>query len=197
MKIAALLFLTVLSLIAGTVFWGMGTYNVMVDKDENVNAAWAQVQNVYQRRLDLIPNLVETVKGAAKFERETLTDVISARASATKVSVDSSITKDPERLREFETAQSSLGGALGRLLVSMEKYPDLKANQNFQELQAEIKDTEDKIEVERHNFNEIAATYNAYLRKMPASAIAQRASFKSRAYFQSEAGAEKAPKVSF
>lgn len=197
MKTILMLSLSLVLSIAGSAFWSLGTYNGLVDKDETVNAAWAQVQNVYQRRLDLVPNLVETVKGAAKFERDTLREVAQARAAATGVTVDGDVLNDPAKFAQFEKAQGSFGGALGRLLVSIEKYPELKANENFKALQEEIKETEDRIAVERHNFNEVAGVYNAARRKMPTLLIAQKAGFVVRPYFQSEENAGTAPKVKF
>lgn len=184
---------TILSVLAififtavGSTLWWTGTYNVIVDKDETVNAAWAQVQNVYQRRLDLVPNLVATVKGAAKFERETLREVAAARAAATGITMDASAIKDPARFAQFEKAQGSFGGALGRLLVSMEKYPDLKTNENFKALQEEIRETEDRITVERHNFNEVISVFNSSIRKMPAAFVAFELGYRPRPYFKAE-----------
>lgn len=197
MKTVLLVIVSIILFGFGTAFWSLGTYNRLVDKDETVSAAWAQVQNAYQRRADLIPNLVETVKGAAKFERDTLREVAQARAAATGITLKSEDLGDEAKLAAFDKAQSSFSGALGRLLVSLEKYPDLKATENFRDLQGQLQQTEDEIAVGRHNFNEVAASYNAYLRMVPASLIARRGGFKSRAYFKSEDGAERAPKVKF
>ncbi len=197
MKTLLMLVVSLVLSVAGLAFWSLGSYNGLVDKDETVNAAWSQVQNVYQRRLDLVPNLVETVKGAAKFERETLREVAQARAAATGVTMDGSILNDPAKFSQFEKAQSSFGGALGRLLVSIEKYPDLKANENFKSLQEEIRETEDQIAVERHNFNEVSGVYNAALRKMPTALVAKKAGFKVRPYFKAEEKADEAPVVKF
>lgn len=198
MKTAALLFAASFVLTAlGLTFWGLGTYNELVHKDETVNGAWAQVQNVYQRRLDLIPNLVETVKGAAKYERETLTAVTRARAAATGLTADPEAFKDAQSLARFEAAQSAFGGALSRLLVSLERYPELRAHEGFQRLQSELADTEDRIAQARDHFNGVAMTYNAALRKQPAVLIARSSGFEPRAYFQAAAGAEQAPQVKF
>ncbi len=197
MKTMLMVVASLILAVAGISMWGAGSYNGLVDKDETVNASWAQVQNVYQRRLDLVPNLVAPVKGAAKFERDTLREVAQARAAATGVTMDASVLKDPTKFAQFEKAQASFGGALGRLLVSMEKYPDLKSNENFKALQDEVRDTEDRIAVERHNFNEVSGVYNAALRKMPTLLVARQAGFKARPYFKSEDSASVAPKVEF
>ncbi len=168
----------------------------MVDKQENVEQQWAQVQNVYQRRLDLIPNLVNTVKGAADFEKSTLTQVIEARAKATSVNVDAS-KLSPEQIANFQQTQDQLSSALSRLLVSVEQYPQLRANQNFLELQAQLEGTENRISVERRNFNEAVMDYNAYIRKFPQNMISGMFDFEKKGYFQAAAGAEKAPEVKF
>ncbi len=171
-------------------------YNTMVEKQENVEQHWAQVENVYQRRLDLIPNLVNTVKGAADFEKSTLTQVIEARAKATSVNVDAS-KLSPEQIANFQQTQDQLSSALSRLLVSVEQYPQLRANQNFLELQAQLEGTENRISVERRNFNEAVMDYNAYIRKFPQNMIAGMFDFEKKGYFQATAGAEKAPEVKF
>ncbi|MEP7263132.1 MAG: LemA family protein [Bacteroidota bacterium] len=173
-----------------------GSYNNMVQYDEQVSSAWSQVENVYQRRLDLIPNLVATVKGAADFEQTTLTKVIEARASATQVKIDPK-NLTPEALQKFQAAQGELSSALGRLMVVAEQYPNLKANQNFLELQAQLEGTENRIAVERQNFNTIAKEYNIYIRRFPQNFLAGVYGFNSKAYFESDKGADKAPKVSF
>ena len=178
------------------VFNMCGTYNTAVDKDEKVKAAWSQVENQYQRRSDLIPNLVATVRGYANHERETLEAVIQARANATKTTVDPS-KLTPESIQQFEQAQSSLSSALGRLLVSVERYPDLKANENFLDLQKQLEGTENRISVERRSFNEIVNDYNSYLRKFPTNLFAGMFGFSPRGYFQATAGSEKAPAVDF
>jgi len=176
--------------------WGISTGNKMVTMDEGVAAAWSQVENVYQRRSDLIPNLVSTVKGYADFEKSTLTAVIEARAKATQVTVDP--TKlTPEALQQFQQAQGGLSSALGRLMVVVEKYPELKANENFMNLQAQLEGSENRITVERQKFNEIARGYNTYIRQFPQSIIASMRNFEKKAYFEAEKGADKAPKVQF
>lgn len=171
-------------------------YNSMVQLDEQVQSQWAQVENVYQRRADLIPNLVNTVKGAANFEKETLTQVVEARAKATSVNVDP--TKlTPESIQKFQNAQGELSSALGRLLMVTENYPQLKANANFQELQAQIEGTENRITVERQKFNEVTQEYNSKIRSFPNNLMAGMFGFEKKGYFQAEAGAQKAPKVEF
>lgn len=171
-------------------------YNSMVSKDELVTSQWANVETAYQRRADLIPNLVNTVKGYADFEKETLTAVVDARAKATGVQVDP--TKlDANTLKAFQESQSQLSGALSRLMVVVEKYPDLKANQNFLELQSQLEGTENRISVERRRFNEVVQDYNTYIRKFPNNLIAGMFGFEKKAYFEAEAGSEKAPKVEF
>lgn len=171
-------------------------YNTMVTKDEQVEAQWANVQNAYQRRADLVPNLVNTVKGAANFERETLTDVIEARAKATSVNI-SPDNLTPENIERFQQAQSQLTGALSRLLVSVERYPELKANQNFLELQAQLEGTENRIAVERRKFNESVQDYNSYIRSFPRNLVAGMFDFEKKGYFEADAGAQTAPTVEF
>ena len=171
-------------------------YNGMVSREETVNSQWAQVENVYQRRLDLIPNLVNTVKGVAKFEQQTLTAVIEARAKATSVQINPK-NLDEGSLQKFQEAQNGVSSALGRLMVVVEKYPELKATQNFSELQAQLEGTENRITVERMKFNESAQAYNTYLRQFPNSMFAGMFGFQQKAYFKSQAGAEKAPEVQF
>lgn len=173
-----------------------GSYNSMVDKDQAVQNAWAQVENVYQRRLDLIPNLVATVKGAAEFEKTTLTAVIEARASATQVKIDPKNLNAAD-LQKFQAAQGELSAALGRLMVVAEQYPQLKANQNFLELQSQLEGTENRITVERQKFNDVVQTYNAYIKKFPQVLLAGMYGFNDKAFFSAEKGAEKAPKVEF
>lgn len=173
-----------------------GHYNEMVGREEAVSSAWSQVENAYQRRLDLIPNLVNTVKGAAEFEKSTLTAVIEARAKATQVTVDPK-NLTPEDLAKFQQAQGQLGSALGRLMVVAEQYPQLKANQNFLELQAQLEGTENRISNERRKFNEVVQDYNTYIRKFPQTLLSGMFGFKEKAYFQSEQGANKAPEVQF
>jgi LemA protein len=176
--------------------WGCSSYNGMVDKQLAVDQKWADVQSAYQRRLDLIPNLVSSVKGAANFEKETLTQVIEARSKATSISVDP--TKlTPESIAQFQAAQGQLGQSLGRLLATVEAYPELKANQNFLELQAQLEGTENRITVERQKFNTVTQEYNSTIRTFPNNLTAGMFGFKAKGYFQAEAGANKAPKVEF
>ena len=171
-------------------------YNSMVKLDEQVTSQWAQVENVYQRRVDLIPNLVSSVKGAANFEKETLTQVIEARSKATSINVDP--TKlTPESIAQFQAAQGQLGQSLGRLLATVEAYPELKANQNFLELQAQLEGTENRITVERQKFNTVTQEFNSTIRTFPNNLTAGMFGFKAKGYFQAEAGANKAPKVEF
>ena len=187
----------IIAVIAVVIYlWFKSGYNAMVEKQESVQAQWAQVENVYQRRADLIPNLVATVKGYAEHEQGTLTAVIEARAKATGVTIDpSNIT--PEQLAQFQEAQDQLSGALSRLLVSIERYPDLKANENFMALQSQLEGTENRITVERQKFNETAMDYNQYIRKFPRNIIASMFDFEKVGYFKAQAGSEVAPKVEF
>jgi LemA protein len=178
------------------VLMGFGSYNGLVSKDEEVSKAWSNVESDYQRRSDLIPNLVETVKGYANFEKETLTAVIAARASATQVKIDASNLNE-ENMAAFQQAQGGLSSALGRLLVVAEQYPDLKANQNFLDLQAQLEGTENRINVSRQRFNEVVNTYNVSRRKFPNVIFASIMGFKEKAYFKADGGAEKAPAVKF
>lgn len=172
------------------------SYNAMVSKEEAVVSQWANVEGAYQRRADLIPNLVATVKGAAEFEQSTLTAVVEARAKATSVTVDPK-NLTPESLQQFQEAQGQLGSAISRLLVSVEAYPQLRATQNFSELQAQLEGTENRINVERRKFNETVQDYNAYIRKFPQVIYAGWFGFEKKGYFEADAGAEKAPKVEF
>lgn len=176
--------------------WVKGTYNTMVTQDEGVKTAWSQVENQYQRRMDLIPNLVNTVKGYATHEKETLEGVVSARAEATKTTIDPSNLNE-ESMKKFQAAQGELSSALSRLMVVLERYPDLKANQNFSELQAQLEGTKNRISVERKRFNETAQSYNTYIRTFPTNILAGMFGFQPKAYFSAESGAEKAPKVEF
>ncbi len=172
------------------------SYNSMVKKDENVKAAWGAVQSQYQRRADLVPNLVNTVKGAANFEKSTLTAVIEARAKATSIQVDPS-KLTPESIQQFQAAQGQLGSALGKLLAVSEAYPDLKSNANFQSLQTQLEGTENRINVSRLDFNTAVQDYNSSIRTFPANITAKMFGFTEKGYFAAEAGADKAPKVSF
>lgn len=184
------------AILLGGFIWVKNAYNQMVVSDEYVQAAWSQVENVYQRRADLIPNLVATVKGYAEHESETLESVVAARAKATQVTVDpAGLT--PEALSQFNAAQGELSSALGRLLLIQENYPELKANQNFLELQAQLEGTENRIATERMKFNEAAQAFNTGIRKFPDNIIASMFGFEKKAYFEAQAGAETAPKVEF
>lgn len=176
--------------------WVKSTYNGFVQQQEGVEAAWAQVENVYQRRADLIPNLVTTVKGYAKHEQETLDKVVSARAKATQITVDPT-NLTAESLKKYQEAQGELGSALGKLLAITENYPDLKANENFLQLQAQLEGTENRITVERKTFNEVAQAYNSAIRQFPGNILAGIFGFERKPYFEAESGAEKAPKVEF
>lgn len=181
-----------------TFFTLKGTYNNLVTLDEGVNGAWSQVQNVYQRRADLIPNLVETVKGYAAHEKETLEAVVNARASATRPQINAAeVLKNPQLFQQFERAQGQLGAALGRLLVTIEKYPDLKANVNFIRLQDELSGTENRIAVERRRFNETVQSYNKDVRTFPNLLLAGMFGFEQRQYFQANTEAQEAPKIDF
>ena len=189
--------LMVLAVIAiALVGWVKSTYNGLVGSQESVETAWAQVENVYQRRADLIPNLVETVKGYAKHEQETLEGVIQARANATKVTIDPA-NMTPEDLQKYQSAQGEITNALSRLIAVSESYPDLKANQNFLELQNQLEGTENRIAVERNKFNEVAREYNTKRRTFPTNIIAAIFNFGDKPYFQAQEGADKAPKVDF
>ena len=179
------------------IMWGLGKYNGLVQLDEGVNGAWAQVQNQYQRRMDLIPNLVATVQGVANFEKSTLTAVIEARAKATQVTLSPQLLNNPQAFQQFEQSQGALGSALSRLLVTVEQYPNLKANENFLQLQSQLEGTENRIAVERRRFNEIVQGYNATIRTIPTSIIAAFGGFQQKQYFQAQPGAEVAPKVQF
>jgi LemA protein len=173
-----------------------GKYNNMVELSEPATSQWANVQSAYQRRADLIPNLVNTVKGYAEFEKSTLTAVVEARAKATSMTIDPS-NLNPENIQKFQAAQDGLSGALSRLLVTIEKYPDLKANQNFLELQSQLEGTENRINVERNKFNELVKDYNTYIKKFPNNLIAGLFNMEKKGYFEAAAGSEKAPEVKF
>ena len=192
-----LITIAVIAVIAVALYgWVKGTYNGLVKGEEGVEAAWAQVENVYQRRADLIPNLVATVKGYAAHESETLQAVIDARAKATGITVDASNLSE-DALAKFQSAQGELTQALGRLIAVSESYPDLKANQNFLELQSQLEGTENRISTERKKFNETAQNYNNDLRSFPKNIIAGLFNFEKKGYFQAAEGAETAPKVEF
>lgn len=178
------------------VLWIFSSYNGLVNKEEAVNSQWATVESQYQRRTDLIPNLVNTVKGYAQFEQETLTKVIEARSNATSVKIDPT-NLTPEKLAQFQQAQEGVTSALSRLLVVIEKYPDLKANQNFLELQSQLEGTENRIAVERKRFNDVVNDYNSSVRKFPGVVVAKISGFERKGYFEATEGAEKAPTVDF
>ena len=186
----------IIAVIGVAVVWAIMGYNGMVKADEAVSTAWSNVENQYQRRADLIPNLVNTVKGYAAHEKETLDAVVSARTRATQVTVNAD-DLTPEKLQEFQKAQGEVGAALGRLLAITESYPDLKANQNFLELQAQLEGTENRISVERRNFNEVAKSYNTSIRTFPKNILAGMFGFEKRPYFEAQEGADKAPEVQF
>jgi LemA protein len=197
MKRGCLIIVIVLVFIGILLFsWGSRVYNGMVTLQESVTSQWGNVETQYQRRADLIPNFVNTVKGAAEFEQTTLTQVIEARAKATQVRVD------PENMtsaamQQFQQAQGELSSALGRLMVVVEKYPELRATQNFRDLQVELEGTENRISVERRNFNEVARSYNTYIRRFPQNFFAGMFGFDSKPYFEAQEGTERAPEVKF
>ena len=186
----------VLVIVAVVAIWGISGYNGLVKADEALNTAWSNVENQYQRRADLIPNLVNTVKGYAEHEKETLDAVVAARTRATQVTVDAE-NLTPEKLQEYQKIQNEVGAALGRLLAVAEAYPDLKANTNFLELQAQLEGTENRISVERRNFNEAAKSYNTSIRTFPRSILAWMFGFEKRPYFEAQKGMENAPVVQF
>ncbi len=174
-----------------------GSYNNLVSAEEGVKSAWSQVENVYQRRLDLIPNLVETVKGYAKHESETLQNIVKERASISKVNLTADVVNNPEMMKKFQESQASISSALSRLLVVSEQYPDLKANQNFLDLQSQLEGTENRIAVERMRFNEAAQHFNTLRRTFPTVLVAGWMGFKEKAYFEADKAADKAPLVKF
>ncbi len=189
------IFVVLLAVVSAFLFSSCG-YNKMVELDEQVASSWSQVENVYQRRADLIPNLVNTVKGYAAHEQETLEGVIEARSKATSVNINPE-NLDPQALQQFNQAQEGLSSALSRLMVVVERYPDLKANQNFLDLQAQLEGTENRIAVERRKFNETTQSYNAYIRKFPRVIYAGWFGFEKKSYFEAQQGAEQAPEVQF
>ncbi|MBO5787525.1 MAG: LemA family protein [Bacteroidaceae bacterium] len=193
MKKSTIIIIVILAVIA---VWGITGYNGLVKSDEAVSTAWSNVENQYQRRADLIPNLVNTVKGYASHEKETLDAVVAARARATQVTVDAE-NMTPEMLQQYQKSQGEVGAALGRLLAVAESYPELKANTNFLELQAQLEGTENRISVERRNFNEVAKQYNTSIRTFPRNILAGMFGFEKRPYFEAQEGAESAPVVQF
>jgi LemA protein len=191
-----LVIVLVIAFVIGLFFWG--TYNRLVTLDQNVNKKWGDVQTVYQRRADLIPNLVNTVQGAANFEKSTIVEVTNARASVGRVQLDpNKAPTDAAQLEQFQAAQGQLSNALSRLLVVVERYPELKSNQNFLGLQAQLEGTENRISVERNNFNGAVQDFNTTVRRFPTNMIAGMFGFQSRPFFNAQAGAEKAPTVNF
>ncbi len=182
--------------VLGIVLWGTKVYNGMVTMNEGVTSQWGNVETQYQRRSDLIPNFVNTVKGAANFEQTTLTQVIEARAKATSVTIDPA-NMTAENMQQFQQAQGQVTSALSRLMVVVEQYPELKATQNFRDLQIELEGTENRISVERRKFNDVARAYNTYVKRFPQNFIAGMFGFQAKPYFESVEGAEKAPQVTF
>ena len=196
MKKSTIILLSVIGLIAVLVLWGMSTYNGLISLREDVNSQWSNVESQYQRRSDLIPNLVATVKGYATHESSTLEGVVAARAKATQVTIDPA-KLTPEKLQEYQAAQGQVSSALGKLLMITENYPDLKANQNFLELQAQLEGTENRISVERNRFNEVAQSYNTTIRRFPTVILSGMFGFDKKPYFEAEKGTDKAPAVKF
>jgi LemA protein len=197
LKIALGILAGIVLIVVMTISWGVGIYNRLVTADEGVRSAWSQVENQYQRRYDLIPNLVETVKGFAKQEREVLQNVTEARASVGSLKVTPEVLRDPQAFARFQQAQDGLSSALSRLLVVTENYPNLKSNENFLTLQSQLEGTENRIAVERRRFNETVQSFNVTVRSFPSSIIAGFGGFREAQYFKSAAGSEAAPKVNF
>ena len=197
MRALLIVVIALVVIVGGLVVWAIGVNNQLVRLEQDVNEKWAQVQNVYQRRADLIPNLVETVKGFAAQERTVLTEVTQARASATGVRLTPEALNDPKALERFQAAQNQLSGALSRLLVTVERYPDLKSNQNFLNLQSQLEGTENRIAVERRRFNESVREYNTRLRLFPGSVVGRLAGFQNKAFFEATPEAATPPKVKF
>ena len=196
MKKGTIVLVVIIAILVIIFLWVKGSYNSMVREDENVQKAWSQVENVYQRRADLIPNLVNTVKGYAAHESQTLESVVAARAKATQMTVDAQ-NLTPETMAKYQDAQGELGSALGRLLMITENYPDLKANQNFLELQSQLEGTENRIAVERQKFNDAAKVYNTMIRQFPKNIFAAMFNFDKKPYFEAKEGADVAPEVKF
>ena len=197
MRVGLIALLVVVVVIVGIAGWAISVQNRLVGLEQDVNEKWAQVQNVYQRRADLIPNLVETVKGFAAQERTVLTEVTQARASATSIKLTPEALNDPQAMAKFQAAQNQLSGALSRLLVTVERYPELKSNQNFLTLQSQLEGTENRITVERQRYNAAVRDYNTRLRIFPGSLMAGMMGFKPKAFFEAAPGSETAPKVKF
>ena len=197
MKILLIALVVLAVVVVAVGAWAVGIYNGLVGLDQGVNEKWAQVQNVYQRRADLIPNLVETVKGFAAQERTVLTEVVEARAKATSIRLTPEALNDPKAMERFQAAQGQLSGALSRLLVTVERYPELKSNQNFLSLQSQLEGTENRIAVERRRFNEAVREYNTRLGLFPGTIVARLAGFRPKAFFEAAPDAATPPKVKF
>jgi len=197
MKTGLIVLGVIVLIVVGAIGWAIGINNQLVGQEQAVNEKWAQVQNVYQRRADLVPNLVETVKGFATQERTVLEEVTKARANATGIQATRDLINDPVAFRKFQQAQAELGGALGRLLVTVERYPELKSNQNFLTLQSQLEGTENRIAVERMRYSEAVRDYNTRLKLFPGSLVASLRGFKEKAYFEATPGGQEAPKVKF
>jgi len=200
MKKGCLISIIIVAVIAffavSLIIWGTRVYNNMVTMNEGVTSQWGNVETAYQRRADLIPNFVNTVKGAANFEQSTLTQVIEARANATKVTIDPT-KMTAENMQQFQQAQGELSSALSRLMVVVEQYPELKATQNFRDLQVELEGTENRISVERRKFNDMAREFNTYIKRFPQNFLSGMFGFDAKPYFEAQEGAEKAPEVKF
>ncbi len=195
--ISAAVVIVIAVVVFGIFSWGLGIYNNLVTLDEGVRSGWSQVETQYQRRMDLIPNLVETVRGFAKQEQSVLVGVTEARAKVSQMTVTKEVLEDPQAFARFQSAQDGLSSAISRLLVTVENYPELKSNQNFLELQSQIEGTENRITVARTRYNEAVQGFNTTVRRFPASLVASFTGFKEKAYFAAKAGAEEAPKVQF
>ena len=197
MRKGLVVLVVVVALVVALGAWIAGAYNRLVTLDEQVAAAWSEVENNYQRRMDLVPNLVETVKGVAGFEKETYVAVAEARAQAGKIQISPELLRDPQAFAAFEQAQGKLSTALSRLLVTIEKYPDLKANQSFQDLMTQLEGTENRIAVARKRFNDAVRAFNTRVRRFPGNIVAGMLGFDAKPYFKAQAGAAEAPKVKF
>lgn len=197
MKSGLIIGLIIVGVIIIALFWGVGVYNSLVTVQEQVNSAWSQVQNQYQRRADLIPNLVETVRGYAAQEERVFREVTEARSRVGSIQMTPQMLNNPEQFQKFQQAQGELGSALSRLLVVAENYPQLKSNENFMQLQAQLEGTENRIAVERQRFNQVVQDYNIRVRRFPGAMVAGMTGFTEKAYFQAEPGAERPPKVKF
>jgi LemA protein len=186
-----------LGVIAILVFIGIGKYNTLVEQEQAVEQSWAQVENQYQRRADLVPNLVNTVKGAADFEQETLTEVTEARSKASSIQISAEDLNNPQKLQQFQQAQQQLSGALSRMLLTVEKYPELKANQNFRDLQVQLEGTENRISTERQRYTESVQSYNTFAKQFPNNIFAGIFGFDEKAQFEADEGAQEVPEVNF